>query len=265
MTRNTPIGILDSGSGGLSVLLSIQNLLPHESVIYVGDHHYIPYGNRTSDFVNTRVHKIMAFFIEKKVKLIVVACNTATVSGIDYYRSLFPDIPIVGVVPVIKTAAAMTKTKKFIVLSTAFTANSRYQKQLIRKFAPVCDVVNVGSSRLVSLIEEYGTEAPEVKKELQTLLKNFDPTKHDVIVLGCTHYPFLTSQIRAIVGVGAHIVDSGDAVARQVQRILEHRKEASGPNHTAAEHFFTTGDAKKVSVITSHLLGHDVNVSHVDI
>jgi glutamate racemase len=262
---NKPIGVLDSGSGGLSILSSIHRLLPHESLIYLGDHAYIPYGNRSSDLVNARVVSVITFLLSKQVKLIVVACNTATVSGIDYYRSLFPNVPIVGVVPVIKTAAKITKTNHFLVLSTSHTAKSRYQKELIHKFAPLCDVTNVGSPRLVMLIENNDLDSSEVKHELQYLLQSFDPKKHDVIVLGCTHYPFLIHEIRAIVGKDIHILDSGDAVARQVGRILEHRNELCDKEHESTKLFFTTGEAMKVSIVLSRLMNADVNAKHVTI
>jgi len=262
---NTSIGILDSGSGGLSIFASVHELLPHESLIYLGDHSYIPYGNRSADFVNARVVAIIKFLLSRDVKLVVVACNTATVAGITYYRSRFPDIPIVGVVPVIKTAAEITKTKHFLVLSTSYTAKSHYQKELIHKFAPHCTVANVGSPRLVTLMEHNDIGSREVMDELRHLLGSFDPKKHDVIVLGCTHYPFLRDKIRAIVGEGVHILDSGDAVARQVARILENRNELYGNKHMSTQQFFTTGEARSVSTVLSRLMKKDVNASHVTI
>ena len=130
--NNAPIGIFDSGSGGLSIYQSVAALLPRESVVYLGDHAYLPYGDKSTDFIKKRGVQCIDFLVSQKAKLIVVACNTATVAGIEYFRTVFPDIPIVGVVPVVKTAAAVSETKYFVVLSTPFTAGSTYQKELIR-------------------------------------------------------------------------------------------------------------------------------------
>src|SRR3989344_838057 len=113
-----PIGILDSGFGGLSIYQSIRELLPHESTIYVGDHAHIPYSTKTPSLIKRRVGKIIHFLLRKGAKLIVIACNPATVAGIDEYRKEFPGVPIVGVVPVVKTAAEVSGKKSFAVLST---------------------------------------------------------------------------------------------------------------------------------------------------
>jgi glutamate racemase len=259
--NNAPIGIFDSGSGGLSVYRCITNMLPHESIVYLGDHLNLPYGNKSTDFIKKRVNKCIKFLIKKRVKLIVIACNTATVAGIDYFRSENPGIPIVGVVPVVKTAAEISVTKKFVVLSTQFTANSTYQNDLINKWAPDCTVYTIGSSRLVPLIEKGLLNSPEISQELQTIFKKIKHIPFDVVALGCTHFPFVRSSISAIVGDGVKILDSGSAVARQVQRILEHRNELSGLSVSKAI-FYTTGTCTNVRIVFRQLLDKKTNVSH---
>ena len=119
-----PIGIFDSGSGGLSFWQSITSLLPHESTVYIGDHNYLPYGEKDTEFIQERTISCIRFLLKHHAKLIVIGCNTATVAGIDVYRTAFPDIPIIGVVPVLKTAAELTKKGSIGVLSTPYTAHS---------------------------------------------------------------------------------------------------------------------------------------------
>jgi len=135
-----PIGIIDSGSGGLSIWKEITLLLPGESTVYIGDHAHLPYSEKTTEFIRNRVFKLIQYLVTIRAKLVVIACNTATVAGIDWYREQFPDIPIIGVVPVIKTAVEVTKTKHIAVLSTVYTANSSYQQKLISIYASKCRV-----------------------------------------------------------------------------------------------------------------------------
>jgi glutamate racemase len=262
--NNAPIGIFDSGSGGLSIYQAIRSLLPHESFVYLGDHSNLPYGDKSTDFIQKRTARCIRFLVTKKAKLIVVACNTATVAGIDYVRHEFPDIPIVGVVPVVKTAAAMSTTKQFVVLSTPFTAASDYQKELIRKWAPDCTVITIGSSRLVSLIERGLLKGPEIDQELKHMFHEAKDIPFDVVVLGCTHFPFVGEAVRAIVGNRVGIIDSGGAVARQVQRILTHRNDTGEATQSSVQ-FMTTGDSKVIASVFTRLLGREVNVTHVTV
>jgi len=262
--NNAPIGIFDSGSGGLSIYQSIVKMLPLESFVYLGDHAYLPYGEKSTEFIKQRVVQCIEFLNSQKVKLIVVACNSATVAGIDYFRSTFPELPIIGVVPVVKTAAQMSKTKHFVVLSTKFTANSVYQKDLIKKWAPDCLVSNIGSSSLVPLIEDGRVDGSDVEKELKKIFQKLEDISFDVVVLGCTHYPFVRSTISAIVGDAVKVIDSGDAVARQVQRVLAHRGDLSERSLMVTK-FFTTGDTSVVAKVFSQLLNNEVKVTHVSL
>lgn len=256
----SPIGIIDSGLGGLSIWKSIRAILPHESLLYIGDHGNLPYSKKETEFIRDRVICLIRFLLQKKAKMVVVACNTATVAGIDYYRKIYPQIPIIGVVPVIKTAAQLSKKKSFAVLSTTFTSESDYQKELIQAFARDCTVYNLGCPNLVSFVEKGKISGIEIEHELRMLL---DPVKEDidVIALGCTHYPFLEDQIRGIVGKNVQILDSGGAVARQVERILEHNKSLAKTKNPL-DAFFTTGDEEKVTSVATKLLGKLIEVRY---
>ena len=248
-----PIGIFDSGSGGLSIWRSIISLLPHESTIYIGDHASIPYSTKTEKFIKKRVVMSIQFLLSKQVKMIVIACNTATVSGIEYFRKIFPDVPIVGVVPVVKTAASQSKVKKFGILSTELTAKSPYQQHLIASFASDCEVFSVGNTELVRMIENGQKDSRQMTELLETMLHPLIEKKIDVLVLGCTHFPFVRMAIQSIIGSNVLILDSGEAVGRHVKYILEH-EEIQASTKIPTYQFFTTGDAQKVSEVASHLL-----------
>lgn len=260
---DAPIGILDSGLGGLTIWREIRRELPRESTIYIGDHAYQPYGGKSVRMIRQRVKRLVTFLLERQAKLIVVACNTATVAGIDVYRRWFPAAPIIGVVPVVKTAASMTKTKHIAVLSTPFTAASIYQKRLIKTFAQSCNVENIGVPELVSCIEEGQTDG-RVSKLIGQF---FNPERRrgvDVIALGCTHYPFIRKKIEKIVGKDVSIIDSGGAVARHVSRILEAEKLHSGLAKPYTM-FITTGDEARVSGVATTLMGTSIRFEYARI
>jgi glutamate racemase len=262
--NTAPIGILDSGSGGLSVLSAIRSLLPFESCIYIGDHAYSPYGEKSTDVIRQRVVKLIGALVARGCKLIVIACNTATVAGIEYFRSQFPDVPIVGVVPVIKTAARLTKLRSFVVLSTNFTAESEYQKTLVNEWAADCVVTSLGSAALVPFIEAGKTSGIEINNELRRVFSGVALGSYDVVVLGCTHYPFVRSAIADVVGPNAQIIDSADAVARHVSRILEARDAKA--SHASAEHqFMTTGERGTVEPLFRKLMQESIEVTHVEV
>jgi len=253
-----PIGIIDSGSGGLSIWKEITLLLPGESTVYIGDHAHLPYSEKTTEFIRNRVFKLIQYLVTIRAKLVVIACNTATVAGIDWYREQFPDIPIIGVVPVIKTAVEVTKTKHIAVLSTVYTANSSYQQKLISIYASKCRVEIFSNSHLVELIESPRDTTKIIQKELQSILKLHN-TPIDTLVLGCTHFPFIDHEIRLTVGPNVQILDSGGAVARHVQRILIHnaiQSSSSKGNHI----FYTTGNCLNVAKTFKKLLKRTIVV-----
>lgn len=249
-----PIGIIDSGSGGLSIRESLRLLCPQETVIYFGDHLNLPYGSKSKKFIISRTQEIIGFLHKKySCKLIIIACNTATVAGIESYRTLFPTIPIIGVVPVIKTAAEQTKTGSIAVLSTPFTTKSEYQKQLIKRFAQGKIVYEIGCPKLVSYIEQGIIQGSVIQKLLRKTLKKILTTQVDSLVLGCTHYPFIKNEIQNVLGSEVILLDSGGAVARQTIRILDIMKLTS-ERKIAEDMFLTTGNVKNVSRVAGLLI-----------
>ena len=157
MNKN-PIGIIDSGIGGLSITSTIINKLPKESIIYLADSKNCPYGDKSNTEIYNLSKKMINFLVSQKIKLLIIACNTITVTSVDKLRKEYPNLPIVGIVPVIKTAVKKSKNKKIGVFSTKVTAKSKYQKDLINKFAKGFEVLNIGSSELVPLIESSDFE-----------------------------------------------------------------------------------------------------------
>ena len=250
-----PIGIFDSSSGGLTIFQSIREMLPYESIVYVGDHAHIPYSTKSESFIRERGVAIIKFLLEKHVKLIVVACNTATVAGIEYYRKMFPHLPIVGVVPVIKTAAVVSKNRSFAVFSTVFTKESAYQKKLIETFASDCEVYTIGNSELIGLIEDEKDSTEKIEAVLAQSLGSLKHTAIDTLILGCTHFPLIQSLIKKIVGDAITILDSGKAVATQVARIVQAEHLENSKKMKPTDIFFTTGNPHIVAKVIQRYLG----------
>ena len=246
-----PIGVLDSGVGGLTVLAEIHKQLPHESTVYIGDSKNAPYGKRTPENIRALAQELIKFLLKKDAKLIVIACNTITVNGIDALREAFPQIPIVGTVPVIKKAAAITKKKKIGLLVTQATAKSEYNQKLINEFAPDCEVIIVGTNKLVPLIEneQHRTLSNVLSKELMS----FKDANVDVVILGSTHFPILREQIQDVLGKEVLVLDSGGAIARQVTRILTANNQLS-LSHPSSHELYTTGSEQRFMKISHKLL-----------
>jgi glutamate racemase len=249
-----PIGILDSGVGGLTVLSAIVKELPHESIIYIGDSQNTPYGKKTEEEIYHLSKRLIEFLLKKEVKLIVIACNTITVSCLERLRTDYPDIPIVGTVPVIKTAAAVSKNKRISILSTTRTAQSDYQKHLIEEFANDCVVFNNGTDALVPLIEQGKVESEEMADALKKVLSQFSNEDIDVLALGCTHFPFLEKQMQEFLGPSVQLLDSGGAIARQVKRVLEHNDSFAAEGDGKIE-IYTTGNKEISKKLAQKILG----------
>lgn len=247
-----PIGILDSGVGGLTVWQEIRKLLPQESTIYIGDSKNAPYGDKTTDEIFQKATRLIKFLLKKDTKLIVIACNVITTTSLDRLRSEFKGVPLVGTVPVVKKAAEMTKVGRIGILSTNGTAKSLYQKHLIEQFASGKNTLNLGTNLLVPLVEKGKWETEEAKKILKKVLEPFKKSQVDVIALGCTHFPFMISEMQKIVGQKVQLLDSGSAIARQVQRILENNNSFTRKKKTSHT-VLTTGEKKKLENILEML------------
>lgn len=260
---NRPIGVFDSGVGGLSILRAIHKRLPKESIIYFADQAYLPYGKRTSAEVLERSKKISQFLINKNVKLIVIACNTATIFAIDRLRKEFK-IPFVGVVPPIKTGAEATKTNEIIVLATTATSNSKTQTKLIKKFASKKIVHIIPVTKLVEFIETGDLNPEPIKEYLEEVISKFQLKHPDVIVLGCTHYPFAEKIIKASFPQ-AKLIQPAHPVARQVENILRQQNMLTKQS-SRKEKYFTTGKTHLFHALSEKLLNKTISKAiHVDV
>lgn len=236
-----PIGVFDSGVGGLSVLAEITRLLPNESLLYVADCGHIPYGEKSPEFIRQRCRAVAGFFEEQGVKAVVLACNTATVAAAADLREQFPQWPLVGMEPAVKPAAAATRSGVVGVLATTGTLQSAKFAALLDRFATDVRVVTQPCPGLVELIESGDLGSPALRQLLQGYVTPLLEAGCDTIILGCTHYPFLKPLLAQMVPASVAIIDTGAAVARQLQRLLAERHLlAAGPARPTQ--FWTSAD-----------------------
>jgi glutamate racemase len=217
--KDAPIGVFDSGVGGISVLKHIQKALPNESVIYYADSHYAPYGNQSPVFIIERARYLTEFLISKGAKAIVVACNTATAAAVSTLRQHY-QLPIIGMEPAVKPAVAITKTGVIGVLATSGTLKSAQFAALLEHYGHHVQVVTQACHGLVEAIERGEIDTASTITLLRSYVQPLLDANADVIVLGCTHYPFVTTQIESIVAGKAALIDTGEAVARQLRKRL---------------------------------------------
>ena len=226
--------VFDSGVGGLSVCQSILALCPYVRIAYVADNAAFPYGTKSDSYLRERIVKVLAEqYISHQPDMIVIACNTASTLVLPDLRERL-NIPVVGVVPAIKPAAAETETGVIGLLATSATVQRSYTDQLISDFAPHCEVVRVGSRRLVEIAEEYLRGEPVSEAELAEITSSFFceslSASVDKIVLGCTHFPLLRMQLEASSPEGVEWIDSGDAIAQRVKGLLENTEYKQPPS-----------------------------------
>ena len=214
-----PIGVFDSGVGGISVLQHIHATLPNEHLIYFADSRYAPYGNRTAQEIQSRCFAISDFLISQGVKAIVVACNTATAAAIDAMRERY-SVPIFGMEPAVKPAAAATKNGIVGVLATVGTLKSAQFAALLESYGRNVQVVTQGCEGLVECIEHGELDTESTRQLLQLYCEPLLREGADTIVLGCTHYPFVRPLIKQVVGDDIVLIDTGSAVAKHVQKRL---------------------------------------------
>ncbi|MGB2693825.1 MAG: glutamate racemase [Dehalococcoidia bacterium] len=267
LVDNRPIGFFDSGVGGLSIWRATKKLLPQESLIFVADSGHVPYGAKSPEELHDLTARIVRFLVSHDVKMVVVACNTATVHAIAHLRETFPQIPFVGVVPVVKTLARHTRTGTIAVLSTPATSRSPYLAGLIDEFAPDMRVINVSCDGLEDLVEagELGSRPDRIGGLLERHLAPVRSSDADVVGLGCTHYPFVRGRIKRFLGPDVRVYDPSRPVARRVRQLLEER-DAFAANEQPTYRYYTTGDPEVFARVASKLLRQPVtDVGYVDL
>ncbi len=242
--NNQPIGFLDSGVGGLTVVKEVMKQLPHEQIYYIGDSARNPYGPRSMEEVRKFTHQLANFLTEKKIKLLVVACNTATVAALETLKEALP-IPVIGVIASGTQAAVLqTANDKIGVIGTLGTIESKeYEKQILAK-KNKATVIGVACQEFVAIVEKNQFESDYAKEVVDKELSPFKNTGIDTLVLGCTHYPLLQPIIQDYFGTDVSLVDPGVETAKAVEEYLsEQRLLNETTRHSKQHKFFTTGSA----------------------
>lgn len=262
MTRGkcSPIGVFDSGVGGLSVLQQLKQDLPEESFIYLADSGYTPYGQQSETVLTARCQAIADFFTRQQVKMIVIACNTATATMAERLRSTL-DMPIIGLEPAIKPACQLTQSKVIGVFATQNTLNSRRYQQLLAQYATTITVLQSPCLGFVEQVENGDLNGPTTHRLIEKNLTPMLEKSIDILVLGCTHYPFLLPAIqqasRQLGNKPLTIIDTAKAVSKQAKTVLQ-AHNLSGSKQPSTSVYFSTGNLGKQRVIFNKLLNKKI-------
>lgn len=259
MQKQKPIGIFDSGVGGLSIVKAIKRITPNENLIYFADTEFSPYGNKSKEIINQRSENIINFLISQNCKMVVMACNTATVNSISNLRAKF-SIPIVGVEPAIKPAALQSKTGTIGILATAQTLESESYNLLQSKYSQQVNIETTACPKFVSLVENLNHNNKQAVQITEEYIHPLLVKGCDQIVLGCTHFSFLSDVIKSVVGDKATIIDTAIPVATEVKRRLQNHNLNKSEGVIGTVEFWTSGDSSKVLKPISKLWEQDIKV-----
>ena len=240
MINENPIGLFDSGIGGTSIWKEVHALMPHENTIYLADSKNAPYGLKSKDEIIALSFKNTEFLLENNCKIIVVACNTATTNAIKELRAKY-DVPFIGIEPAIKPAALQSKTQTIGILATKGTLNSELFHKNVANHPDVTIIEQIGHG-LVQLIENGDMDSAEMEDLLKSYLNPMVEKNIDYLVLGCSHYPYLIPQIKKIISPQIKIIDSGEAVAKQTQKILEQNNLLNLSKRKSSQIFYTNSE-----------------------
>ncbi len=260
---DAPIGVFDSGVGGLSVLRAIRAQLPTENALYLADQAHVPYGPRPLEEVRAFSDGITRFLLEQGAKLIVVACNAASAAALHWLRERYPGVSFVGMEPAVKPAAESTRTGMVGVLATPATFQGALYASVVERFAQDVTLLQDTCSGLVGQIEAGRLAAPETRAILERALQPMLARGIDTVVLGCTHYPFVIPLIKEIAGPGVRVIDPAPAIARQAARLLQ----ASGKAHPGSARgwvrYSTSGNPAGLEKLLPQLMGEPGPVAGV--
>jgi len=253
MADNRPIGLFDSGVGGLSVLKEVKKLLPLENFIFLADQAHVPYGAKTKKQLNILSERIAKYLIKFDIKMLIIACNTASCYSIGFLRKKFK-LQIIGTVPAIKPAIKFSKKGNVTIMSTPATAKSTYLKNLVHEFAHNKKVLKLGCAGLEDAVETL--DEKNINKLLDKYTNSIKLFGSDVIILGCTHFPFLKNDIKKRFETKIKIIDSGLAIAKRTKSLLKEKDLLSSKKRQ--DKFFTTLNPKLFSQVASTLLKYKV-------
>jgi len=264
--KNAPIGVFDSGIGGLTVVKELIRSLPGEDIVYLGDTARVPYGTKSGRTVIAYSHSNTEFLISKVIKLLVVACNTASSVSLPSLKSEF-DIPVIGVIePGAKKAVSVTKTGKIGIIGTPSTINSGAYKSAIENLNPEIEVFSKACPLFVPLADEGWTEGEIIERIAEQYLTPIKETGIDVLVLGCTHYPLLKATIQKIMGNQITLVDSAEETASQIKDILDKEDILNEKTSLSKREFYLTDVSDTFLSVAGRFLGEKIDkIEMVDI
>lgn len=240
--NNRPIGVYDSGFGGLSVWRELHRALPCESLIYLGDGKNCPYGSLPKQRITELAEAAVRDLVERGCKMVVVACNTATAAAISHLRATF-DIPIVGLEPAVKPACAMTRSKVVGVIATERSLKGEKFLSTVERYGQGVEVIKAVGEGFVEAVENNEEDTPATEQIVRRVVEPIIERGADVIVLGCTHYPFLRDVIARVVGErDVAIIDSGVAVEKRVESLLDEYCLRASQDNVARIEFITYAD-----------------------
>ena len=260
--QSQPVGIFDSGVGGLSVLHEMRRELPNEHFLYVADSGCAPYGDRSADFVSMRAVAITGFLIEQGAKAVVVACNTATAAAAAALRARF-DIPIVAIEPAVKPAASRTRSHVVGVLVTTGMSSSPKLERLVANYGADVECIVQPCPGLADRVERGDLDSEETRMLVARYVRPLVDKGADILVLGCTHYPFLRSVIRDVTGPDVEIIDPAQPVARELRRRLDVAGLLASRDQVGTERFWTTAAVDDSAGIVRQLWGERVELQQL--
>lgn len=243
-TATGPVGVFDSGIGGLSIVRALQRRLPQQDVFYVADQAHCPYGEKPQSSVRRFSQGIARFLVDRGAWVIVVACNTASATALASLRRQFPRARFVGMVPAIKPAAAITRTGVVGVLATPLTLHGRLYDEVVHRYARDVQVVSKVCVGLVERVELGDFDGPDTEHLVQSCLTPLLEAGADVLVLGCTHYPFLMPLLQRLLPDGVRVIEPSDAIARQTQRVLAETGQLAPAERAGQTIYTTSGDVQ---------------------
>jgi glutamate racemase len=261
----SPIGVFDSGLGGLTVLKALQKTLPNESFIYFGDTAHVPYGTKSDETVQMYSKKIAEFLLKQDVKLIVIACNTASAVALNSLKKMF-EIPIIGVVePAIESALLATKSNVIGIIGTRTTINSKAYPNRIKELNTAIETVGESCPLFVPLIEEGWAETETAKHIAETYLSKILKTNMDTLVLGCTHYPIMKNIIQSVVSSNVTLISSDETVSESVKTYLI-QNNLENTTFRPFEKYYVTDVPQQFEILGSRFLGKKLtNIEHITI
>jgi glutamate racemase len=259
--HKAPLGVFDSGVGGLSVLRSIVEEMPDASVIYVADQAHVPYGPRTLEQVRRFSEAISRFLLAKGARVVVVACNSASAAALADLRRMFPEVAFVGMEPAVKPAAEKTRSGIVGVLATPATFQGALYASVVERFAADVELLRSTCPGLVEQIELGNLDGPATRGILSKALRPMLAQGIDTVVLACTHFPFVIPIIEEIVGGNVRVIDPAPAVARQALRKLRGDATRRQSARAGEMQFFTSGDPKAFAIMLQKLLGFPGDVA----